>query len=188
MKDNQITLLSLTLKTIAAHTLTYFLVGFMAFTIFNYEAQFAQAEVRTWMRQTDDPIVALGPALQPIRGIIFALAFYPLREILFKRKNGWLITWWLLIALGILSTFGPTPGSVEGMIYLAPSASGFFSGGMLEIWTQSFLFSLLLYYWVNRPEKRWLNWLLGVLFGLVVLMSLMGYLAATGLITVPAPS
>jgi hypothetical protein len=186
MKDSQITLFGLILKTIAAHTLTYFLIGFLAFSIFNYEAQFAQAEVRTWMRQTDDPIVALGPALQPIRGIIFALAFYPLREILFKRKNGWLITWWLLIALGILSTFGPTPGSVEGMIYLSPSASGFFSGGMLEILTQSLLFSALLYYWVNHPEKRWLSWLLGVLFVLVLLMSIMGYLAAAGYMLVPA--
>lgn len=186
MNDDQITLFGLTLKAIAAHTITYFLIGFLAFTLFDYTSQFAQAEVRTWMRQTDDPIVALGPALQPIRGIIFALAFYPLREVLFKRKNGWLITWWLLIALGILSTFGPTPGSVEGMIYLAPSSSGFFSGGLLEILTQSFLFSVLLYYWVNHSEKRWLNWLLGILFALIILMSLMGYLAASGVITVPA--
>jgi hypothetical protein len=186
MKDNAITLPSLNLKAIVSHTLTYFLVGFLAFTVFNYEAQFAETQVRTWMRQTDDPIVALGPALQPIRGLIFALAFFPLREVLFKRKNGWLITWWLLIALGILSTFGPTPGSVEGMIYLAPSTSRFFSGGLLEILTQSFLFSALLYYWVNHPEKRGLNWLLGILFGLVVLMSLMGYLVASGAIPVPA--
>ncbi|HEY3474629.1 MAG TPA: hypothetical protein VGK56_08470 [Anaerolineales bacterium] len=186
MKENEISLFRLTLKTIASHTLTYFLVGFLAFTIFDYAGQFAQAEVRTWMRQTDDPIVALGPALQPIRGILFALAFYPLREVLFKRKNGWLITWWLLVALGILSTFGPTPGSVEGMIYLAPSSSGFFSGGLLEILTQSFLFSALLYYWVNHPEKRWMNWLLGILFVLAIFMSVMGYLVASGAITVPA--
>ena len=186
MKDRQITLFGLTFKTIAAHALTYFLVGFLAFTIFNYQAQFAEAEVRTWMRQTNDPVVALGPALQPLRGIIFALAFYPLREVLFRRRNGWLITWWVLVALGILSTFGPTPGSVEGMIYLAPSASGFFSGGLLEILTQSFLLSALLYYWVNHPEKRWLNWLLGILVLLVVLMSIMGYLAASGYLPVPS--
>ena len=186
MKDSQITLFGLTLKAIAAHTITYFLIGFLAFTLFDYSSQFAQVEVRTWMRQTNDPIVALGPALQPIRGLIFALAFYPLREALFKRKNGWFITWWLLIALGILSTFGPTPGSVEGMIYLTPSSSGFFSGGMLEILTQSFLFSALLYYWVNHSEKRWMDWLLGILLVLTVLMSVMGYLAASGAITVPS--
>jgi hypothetical protein len=57
---------------------------------------------------------------------------------------------------------------------------------MLEILSQSFLFSGLLYYWVNHPEKRWRNWLLGILFGLVVLMSLMGYLAASGALPIPA--
>jgi hypothetical protein len=138
------------------------------------------------MRQLGDPLIALGPALQPIRGILFALAFYPLREILFARKNGWLIMWGLLAALGIFSTFGPAPGSVEGAIYTTlPLLDQFLSGGMLEILAQSFLFSTLLYYWVNHPEKRWLNWLLGILFGLVLLMSLLGYLAATGALPTP---
>jgi len=187
MKDNQITLFGLTLKSIVAHTLTYFLVGLTASIVFDYAADFAQPEMRTLMRQIGDPIIALGPALQPIRGILFALAFYPLREILFKRKNGWLVTWWLLVALGILSTFGPASGSVEGAIYTTlPFVGQFFSGGMLEILTQSLLFSALLYYWVNHPEKRWLNWLLGILFVTVLLMSLLGYLAATGSIAVPA--
>ena len=185
MKENQITLLGLVLKAIAAHTITYFLVGLAALNIFDYATQFAQTEVRTFMRQTNDPIVALGPALQPIRGILFALAFYPLREILFRRKNGWLVTWWLLVSLGILSTFGPTPGSVEGIIYTTLPITEQFSGGMLEILTQSFLFSVLLYYWVNHPEQRWMNWLLGIVFALVVLMSLMGYLVATGSIAIP---
>lgn len=187
MKENQITLTGLTLRAIVAHTLTYFLVGLVASIVFNYSADFARPELRTYMRQLDDPIIALGPALQPIRGILFALALYPLREILFRRKNGWLILWWLLIALGIFSTFGPAPGSVEGAIYTTlPIVDQFFSGGMLEILTQSFLFSALLYYWVNHPEKRWLNWLLGILFGLVLLMSLLGYLAASGVMPVPA--
>ena len=187
MNNNQITLFGLTLKTIVAHTLTYFLVGLVASIVFNYSADFARPELRSYMRQLGDPVIALGPALQPLRGILFALAFYPLREILFNRKNGWLITWWLLVALGIFSPFGPVSGSVEGAIYTTlPIVDQFFSGGMLEILTQSFLFSALLYYWINHPGKRWLNWLLGILFGLVLLMSLLGYLAATGAMPVPA--
>ena len=187
MKENHITLLSLSLKSIVSHTLTYFLVGLIASVVFNYSADFARPELSTYMRQIGDPVIALGPALQPLRGILFALAFYPLREILFRRKNGWLITWWLLVALGIFSTFGPAPGSVEGAIYTTlPILDQFLSGGMLEILTQSLLFSALLYYWVNHPEKRWLNWLLGILFALVLLMSAMGYLAASGVMPVPA--
>ena len=187
MQDNQITLSGLTLRSIVSHTLTYFLVGLVAFNVFNYAADFAEPKMRSFMRQTDDPIIALGPALQPIRGILFALAFYPLREILFRKKNGWLMIWWLLVSLGILSTFGPASGSVEGAIYTTlPIRDQFFSGGMLEILTQSFLFSALLYYWVNHPEQHWINWLLGIVFGLVLLLSIMGYLFASGYIAVPA--
>ncbi len=186
MKENQITLLGLTLKAIVAHTLTYFVVGLVALNIFDYATQFAEADVRTFMRQTDDPIVALGPALQPIRGILFALAFYPLREILFWRQNGWLVTWWLLVSLGIFSTFGPSSGSVEGIIYTTLPLAEQFSGGMLEILTQSFLFSALLFYWMNHPEKRWMHWLLGTVFVLMILMSVMGFLVASGYIVVPA--
>lgn len=187
MKDNHIPLLSLTLKTIVAHTLTYFLVGLVASTVFNYASDFSRPELSAYMKQIGDPLIALGPALQPIRGILFALAFYPLQEILFRRKNGWLVMWWLLVALGIFSTFAPASGSVEGAIYTTlPIVDQFLSGGMLEVLTQSFLFSALLYYWVNHPEKRWLNWLLSILFALVVLMSALGYLAATGAMPMPA--
>jgi hypothetical protein len=86
MKEKQITLFGLTIKTIVSHTLTYFLVGLVASVVFNYSADFARPELRNYMRQLGDPIIALGPALQPIRGILFALAFYPLREVLFKKK------------------------------------------------------------------------------------------------------
>ena len=55
--------------------------------------------------------------LPAIRGVIFALAFHPLRAILFEQRRGWLILWWLLLSLGVLSTFEPAFGSVEGLIY-----------------------------------------------------------------------
>ena len=87
--------------------------------------------------------------------------FYLLRETLFGRKNGWLILWLLLVIVGIFSTFGPAPGSIEGLIYTTLPLRDQLSGGLLEVHTQSFLFAGLLYYWVNHPEKRWLSWALG---------------------------
>ena len=86
----------------------------------------------------------------------------------------------MLVSLGILSTFAPASGSVEGLIYTTIPARDQFSGGFLEVLTQSFLLSVLLYYWVTHPEKRWLTWLLGILFVLVVAMSIMGFLMAPG--------
>src|ERR1051325_492563 len=54
MKDDQISLFGLTLRTIVSHTLTYFLIGLMASVLFNYAADFARPELRTFMRQIGD--------------------------------------------------------------------------------------------------------------------------------------
>lgn len=178
MSTPQLNFWVLTLKTIVAHTITYFLVGLVAFTVLNYTELYARPEVAAYMRQTSDPIVALGPALQPIRGVLFAVVFYLLRDSLFGRKHGWLIMWAMLALLGIFSTFGPASGSVEGLIYTTIPASDQFSGGLLEVLTQSLLFAALLTYWVNHPQKRWLTWLLAIAFVLVMLMSIMGFFMA----------
>jgi hypothetical protein len=113
----RITLPSLTMKTIVVHTATYFIAGILAYTINDYRTTYAQPPLSYLMRPTTDPIVMAGPLFQPIRGVLFALAFYPLRSILFDQPRGWLTLWWLLLALGVLSTFGPAFGSVEGLIY-----------------------------------------------------------------------
>jgi hypothetical protein len=148
---NQLGLAELAVKAPIVHTVTYILAGIPAFFIFNYAESFAAPELACWMRQTSDPIVMAGPLFQPIRGLIFALAFFPIRERLFGREHGWLVMWWLLVALGILSTFGPAPGSVEGLVYtiLPVSVSTY-----LEIVVQSLSLSALLFYWVNNPNKR----------------------------------
>ena len=117
MEEKHVGFVGLAVKAIVVHTLTYFLMGLLASTFLNYAERFTRPEMLCWMRSTDDPLVMAGPLLQPIRGLVFALVFYPLRAVLFGKKNGWLIMWWTLVGLGILSTFGPPPGSVEGLIY-----------------------------------------------------------------------
>lgn len=175
MDTAQIRLLPLVLRTMVVHSLTYVLMGILASSILNYAEAFARPEMVCWMRQTTDPMVMAGPLFQPVRGLIFALVFYPLRGVLFGTKRGWLMLWWLLVALGILSTFGPAPGSVEGMVYtripLAQQLTGW-----AEVIPQALLLALILTYWVGHPEKKWLNWTLGGLFGLIVLMTVLGLL------------
>ncbi len=175
MNTQKITLFGLIIKTSVVHTITYFLMGLLAYGFLGYTERFAEADMVSWMRQTSDPIVMAGPLFQPLRGIIFALAFYPLREILFSRKNGWLVMGWLLVALGVLSTFGPTPGSIEGMIYTILPISGQLTG-WLEVIPQALLLSAILHYWVNHPEKKWLNWALGTVFFVMMLLPVMGLL------------
>lgn len=176
MNKKQPGVVELSIKTIIVHTVTYMLIGILAYNFFNYSEGFAAPELACWMRQTDDPIIMLGPLFQPLRGLIFALAFFPIREVLFGKKYGWLITWWLLIALGILNTFGPAPGSIEGLVYtiLRPSVSTY-----LETTLQSLLLAGVLYYWVNNPGKRWLNWVLGIAFFIVIILPILGLLTGS---------
>ena len=176
---NRLSLSQLTVKTVVVHTITYFIAGLLAYKLGGYEASFAKPPLSYFMRPTSDRLVMAGPLFQPIRGAIFALAFYPLRYVLFGERRGWLILWWLLLALGVLSTFGPSPGSVEGLIYtsIPPLAQVF---GLWEVLLQSLLFSAILFYWVNHPEKRWLNWTLGLAFSIVILLPVLGLLVGPG--------
>ena len=169
--------LELSIKTIVVHTVTYFVVGLLALTVLDYATLFAGSDMRSWLRQTNDPIVALGPALQPLRGLLFAIAFYPLREVIFGRKHGWFVLWLVLTMIGIFSTFGPTPGSVEGLIYMTIPL-GHQLVGLVEVLLQSLLLSTILCFWVNHAERRWLAWLLGILLVLAVLLSVSGFVMA----------
>jgi len=173
MDNLQPRFLGLAARTMVAHTITYIFMGILASTLLDYKTSFARPELACWMRQLNDPWLMAGPLFQPIRGLIFALVFYPLRESLFGKKNGWLMMSWMLVALGILSTFGPAPGSIEGMIYTKLPILGQMIG-WLEVVPQAFLLSAILYYWVNRPEKKWLNWTLGVVFILLMAMLVTG--------------
>jgi hypothetical protein len=177
METEEIRFVPLAVKTIIVHTVTYFFMGLIASTLLDYGSWYAESYLSGFMRQINDPMVMAGPLFQPIRGLLFAVVFYLLRDLLFGRRNGWLIMWVMLVFVGILSTFGPSPGSVEGMIYtIVPFADHF--KGWPEVMIQALLFSLILTYWVAHPEKRWLTWLLVVVFVIVLILPLLGLLFA----------
>jgi hypothetical protein len=179
MNDGKVTYLSLTYKTVVVHTVTYVVVGLLAFTLLDYRRLLAEPSLRTLLRRTDDPWVMAGPLFQPLRGLLFALAFYPLREVLFGQRYGWLVLWLELVVLGILSTFGPVPGSVEGLVYTVwPLWAQMI--GLPEVLVQSLALSAVLYYWVNHPDKRWLSWALGVVFLVALLLPVVGLLSGRG--------
>ena len=165
---------NITLKATVAHTVTYFIVGLLAFTVFNYAARFADPTLRTFMRQTDDPLVTAGPLFQPIRGFLFGIVFYLLRTAIFRERDGWLRMWIMLVFVGIFSTFGPAPGSIEGLIYTTLPLRGQLTG-LTEVLIQSLLLSVLTFVWVRSP-RRSLSWVLGVLFVIALLLPALGLL------------
>jgi hypothetical protein len=166
----------LVVKTIVVHTVTYFLVGLAACWAFDYTRTFATPGVRSLMRQTDEPLVMAGPLFQPLRGLLYGLAFYPLREPLFGARRGWLVVWLVLLVVGVLGTFGPAPGSLEGLVYTTLPLR-FHLGSLPELVAQSLALAALLGYWVNHPAKRWLTWALGVAFVAALLLPTLGLLA-----------
>src|SRR5688572_18348626 len=179
MRENNYSFSVISLKSTIVHTVSYFVIGLLALTFLGYSDKFADPIVANMFRQTDHPLVAAGPLFQVLRGFLFGVVFYFLREIIFPRQNGWLILWLVLILIGILSPFGAAPSSIEGMVYtvLPP---WFHIVGYPEIMIQSGLLALLTQYWVNHPEKKWLNWVFGMTFILTILLSSLGVLAALG--------
>jgi hypothetical protein len=106
------------------HFLSYSLVGALFFAlglnvIVYYESNPdpAMQGYQEIFRATDSVLVAAGPLLNIIRGLLFGLVLYPFRETLITRKWGWAYLWALFLVLALFSTIGPAPGSIEGLIY-----------------------------------------------------------------------
>jgi hypothetical protein len=179
MKSNLFS--SILLKTALVHTVTYFLVGLAAFTFLDYSAKYADPVVAGLMRQTNHPLVAAGPAFQVVRGLLFGIVFFALRELVFPNKRGWLTLWLVLVIVGILSPFGPSPSSIEGVLYTV-LPGWFHLAGLPEVLIQSGLLAFFTHHWVNHPEQKWPGWVFGSLFVIVVLLSTLGWLSAMGLL------
>jgi hypothetical protein len=161
------------IETVIVHTITYFIVGFSAFTLFKYTSTLS--DPKNNMRPATDLIVRAGTLFQPVRGVLFGIVFYLINDILFQQSEGWLIIWIMLVAIGILSTFAPAASSIEGFIYLK-SDYGRNWGGLIEILVQSFLLSIITFYWVNHSQIILLNWIMGILFAIVLVLPVLGLL------------
>lgn len=166
------------MKTVVVHTVTYFVAGLVASTVVDYGALFALPDMAGLMRQLSDPMVMAGPLFQPLRGLVFGVVIYLLRDSIFGRKRGWLVLWATLVGLGVLSSFGPAPGSIEGLIYtrIAPSHQLI---GLPEVLIQSLLLALGVTYWVEHPGRRWLFGVMVGAFVVVMLLPVLGLLTTS---------
>jgi hypothetical protein len=159
---------------IACHVVTYMLAGLLASNLLDYASRW-QDPMFVFMRPLDSPFVALGPAVQVIRGLVLGIVLYPFRSVFLGGDRGAIRLAMLLIGVGILSTYGPAPGSIEGFVYtrLSPGMHLF---GMPEVIVQASAFSVLVVAWHARPHRAWAI-VFGILTGLTFSMSLAGFLA-----------
>lgn len=166
-------------RVISLHTIAYFAAGIFALVFMNYKEQFASEIMSVIMRPVESPWTAAGPGLQIIRGAIIGLVLLPFREII-TAKNGWLKLSGLILGLSYLSTIGPAFGSFEGYIY-TKIPLGYHLLGIPEMLLYTFLFTFFLSRWYKKESKAW-NICSVVLVVLIILMSILGYLSAVGLL------
>lgn len=174
---HQLGFLSIAIPTVLVHTVTYTLVGILAMTVFRYTGAIRDDPLRrATLRDTDDPRVMAGPLVQPLRGFLFAVVLYLLRDAVFA-PGGWLVMWAVFLGVGVFGTFAPASASIEGWIYLKPSPTHALWGGLVEILAQSLLLSVLTFLWVTHPEVGWIAWTFGSLFALALVLPGLGLLA-----------
>lgn len=163
-------------RVTALHTITYFFIGLLALTVINYKDLFESEGLNLLMKSVDSPIVALGPSLQIIRGIILGFILWLIKDTFLYQKNGWLKLWIIISSLTIFLTAGPAPGSFEGFIYTTiPVVNQLL--GLPEVLLQSVCFSFFLILWYKKPNIIW-NIITIILIVLILLMSFAGYFLA----------
>ena len=147
------TFFTFALRVIIAHTITYFLFGLLMSNVFHYGRIFEMPVIRDYMLPMDQHNVLIGPFMQPLRGLLFAIALWPLRGFLIEKKRGWLVLWGLLVIVGILSTPAASPGSVEGVLYTRLPI-WYHLIGFPEIGLQTLVFSIWLIWWERQTLKN----------------------------------
>lgn len=160
----------------AAHIITYFIAGILAFNLFNYKESFQTGDLAVLMKPVSSPWVMAGSALQVFRGILFSLVLWPFKIVFLENKRGWLLLWFLFLGLAILGTTGPAPGSFEGIIYTNfPVLDQII--GLRETVFQTLIFSLLVFFWYKHPRKIW-N-IISIIFVTLILLMITAGLITT---------
>lgn len=140
-------------KITVFHVLTYIACGMLFMTVFHYQSAL---EVTDGMRDTSSIIVMLAPVFQIGRGVLFGIALWLVKGAFIGKKHGWLILWVVLLIIGIFNTPATSPGSIEELIYYESSTVSWnlSFGGMLEILTQTLVFSILVFLFTRTKPKK----------------------------------
>lgn len=161
------------------HFITYWIFGFIAFTVYDYQYWFSVPPLSNYMRPTSSIWVISGPLFALIRGPIMALVLYPFRSVFVDQKYGWLYLWGLFIGLAILNCPGPAPGSIEGMVFT-----------IVPIWMQlAFLpetvlqtlaLSILVVLWQHHPDDKRILIPMVTIFIIMLALSVLSVLFFSG--------
>ena len=150
MKEN----IKFFLKVTFSHVFTYILCGIIFSTLFNYWGWIS--EHNNWRNMSSDIIVQLAPFFQIIRGILYGIAFFLIKDTIIYSKYGFIKLYVLMVIIGIFNTPATSPMSIEEFVYIIPdnTPSNIRLGGLLEILVQNLLFcSIVCIKWNEVKNK-----------------------------------
>ena len=130
---------------------TYYVIGlpFLAFQAALPES----GRIALDFYETFRPFSLMAVAGQMLRGLAFALVFYPFYNILFKSSHGRLIMFGAMWGVAIFGSVEPQPGSIEGIIYTTiPFTEHLYA--LAAIALQMLLFVWLFIKWETLSRKR----------------------------------
>ena len=130
-------------RVIVAHVITYTVVTIITMPLtFSYADSIVEL---MGFRPLDE--ISIGAVLigQIIRGFMLGIVIWWIKDSIIGEKLAWLKLWAILVILGIINTYGPAHGSIQGLIYLAPipDIPVSMSLGILEVMAQPLLFSIV---------------------------------------------
>ncbi len=177
MDNPQPSFRSILYRTIISHTVTYFVTGVVASILLGYATCMIRPDVAPIIRKITDPILIASPLFQPFRATLLAIVFYLLRDVLFSNRKGWLVMWYLLVVIGILTPFSASWGGIEGMIFFNFPLWDHLVGWP-EVFFQTLILSVILTYWVDHPKSKRLHVIMLVGFILTMLLPIIALAAA----------
>lgn len=153
------------LKLVISHTVTYFVVGAIAYQLLTKPLYIGeQAVMSTFMRTEAEPelwrhvMVWFLPA-QILRGLLMALALYPFLDTLvsWNWAKRFLAIAGIYLVFGFWASTPAAPGTIEGLVYLRPEFTlSVHLTGQPEIVVQGLLMSAWFAYWLHprsQPEE-----------------------------------
>jgi hypothetical protein len=167
-------------RVMTSHLIAYSLAGLFAVVVMNYEQLYSIPPLSHFMRSLNSPQVAVGPALQIIRGLGMAFILWFFRKTLLESKYGFLKIILLIFGLSYLFTIGPSPGSFEASIYTTfPLA--FYYLWIPETAIYVGIFSLYLFFWYTY-EKKIFNLISIIFIIMLIIVTILGLLQSFGII------
>ncbi len=135
-----------------AHILTYYAAGALAVLGFGVSRYYPPStEAISYLREIP-PQYVIFPA-QVVRGLLFAMAFYPFRRRIMQlgQVNGGLAVAGVVFLVGLVAAAG---GLLEHAVFLIPTPLGFQVITFFEVLIYAILFGQFLLAWERRFNKR----------------------------------